>query len=265
MLKSLQVETKLCIRDALYRLARSAMRRKGPGGWDGEGECESGLVSESGDGASDGVESSGNSDPCSSSRVSRMSMNTDETETNPMDRTVAHLLFHEGAQEEQAGGMGFGGAECSMADAQNSGAPLQGGSAGAGRWGTDAADGHGAMSAGAMQGVEMGGAASICVPMGMVTGGSPMARLEGESGMRGSAMVSGGGGGASIGVEGTGMSNSEVSYPMGTHCGNGGGAGEERTQKTIGGCGNGLCKKRLEHALGFREFGQFFSERWDNG
>lgn len=264
-LKSLQVETKLCIRDALYRLARSAMRRKGPGGWDGEGECESGLVSESGDGASDGVESSGNSDPCSSSRVSRMSMNTDETETNPMDRTVAHLLFHEGAQEEQAGGMGFGGAECSMADAQNSGAPLQGGSAGAGRWGTDAADGHGAMSAGAMQGVEMGGAASICVPMGMVTGGSPMARLEGESGMRGSAMVSGGGGGASIGVEGTGMSNSEVSYPMGTHCGNGGGAGEERTQKTIGGCGNGLCKKRLEHALGFREFGQFFSERWDNG
>lgn len=67
----LQVETKLCIRDALYRLARSAMRRKGPGGWDGEGECESGLVSESGDGASDGVESSGNSDPCSSSRVSR--------------------------------------------------------------------------------------------------------------------------------------------------------------------------------------------------
>lgn len=66
-----ELETKLCIRDALYRLARSAMRRKGSGGRGGGEESGNTQVSEDGDAASDGLESSINSDPCSSSRVSR--------------------------------------------------------------------------------------------------------------------------------------------------------------------------------------------------
>lgn len=65
------MEMKLCIWDVLYRLVRSVMWRKGLGGWDGEGECESGLVLESGDGVLDGVESLGNSDLCLLSRVLR--------------------------------------------------------------------------------------------------------------------------------------------------------------------------------------------------
>lgn len=74
----------------------------------------------------------------------------------------------------------------------------------------------------------MGGVVLICVLMGMVIGGSLMVRLEGELGMCGLVMVSGGGGGVSIGVEGIGMLNSEVLYLMGIYCGNGGGVGEER-------------------------------------
>lgn len=91
----LELGTRMCIRDALYRLARSAMKRQAssgrPAGDDGA-KCP--QISQETDATSTGLESSTNSDPSSSSRVSRMDMSVVETHTNPIDRTIAHLLFH---------------------------------------------------------------------------------------------------------------------------------------------------------------------------
>lgn len=63
--------TKLCIRDALYRLARSAMKRQASSGERAIGGEAGSSSSEDADATSTGLEGSINSDPSSSSRVSR--------------------------------------------------------------------------------------------------------------------------------------------------------------------------------------------------
>ncbi|XP_024371112.1 uncharacterized protein [Physcomitrium patens] len=91
----LELGTRICIRDALYRLARSAMRRQASGGRataDDTAKCS--QASQDADATSTGLEASTNSDPSSLSRVSRMDMTMVETQTNPIDRSIAHLLFH---------------------------------------------------------------------------------------------------------------------------------------------------------------------------
>ncbi|KAK8671327.1 hypothetical protein V6N13_037923 [Hibiscus sabdariffa] len=75
IIAKLDIRTRLCIRDSLFRLAQSAMQRHY------------------------------GSDTSSTSKISkyenedknpnRMSETEAETETNPIDRTVAHLLFHQ--------------------------------------------------------------------------------------------------------------------------------------------------------------------------
>ncbi|KAK9073946.1 hypothetical protein SSX86_006540 [Deinandra increscens subsp. villosa] len=74
----LDVRTKLCIRDSLYRLARSAEQRHSYAG-----------VSDST--ANHGVTSGPLMTEGTSKYTGLMDM---ETDTNPIDRTIAHLLFH---------------------------------------------------------------------------------------------------------------------------------------------------------------------------
>ncbi|XP_021860089.1 protein LNK1 isoform X2 [Spinacia oleracea] len=73
VMEKLDVRTKLCIRDSLYRLARSAQRRHKCG--DEDDKDTSGAF------LSDGT------NKC----AGFMDM---ETDTNPIDRSIAHLLFH---------------------------------------------------------------------------------------------------------------------------------------------------------------------------
>ncbi|KAK1359266.1 hypothetical protein POM88_043740 [Heracleum sosnowskyi] len=73
VMEQLDLRTKLCIRDSLYRLARSAEQRHNNGGPGGDRDARTFMV----DGTN---KSSGYIDI--------------EADTNPIDRSVAHLLFH---------------------------------------------------------------------------------------------------------------------------------------------------------------------------
>ncbi|KAF8406002.1 hypothetical protein HHK36_008082 [Tetracentron sinense] len=77
VMEQLDIRTKLCIRDSLYRLARSAEQRRNFG--NSNGNCEN---------ARDitGVLTTEESDKC----TEFMDV---ETDTNPIDRSIAHLLF----------------------------------------------------------------------------------------------------------------------------------------------------------------------------
>lgn len=78
VMEQLDIRTKLCIRDSLYRLARSAEQR----------HRHANLNNGSGD---DG----GTSGPLISEGTSKCTGYIDiETDTNPIDRSIAHLLFH---------------------------------------------------------------------------------------------------------------------------------------------------------------------------
>ncbi|KAL1544377.1 protein LNK1-like isoform X3 [Salvia divinorum] len=76
--KQLDLRTKLCIRDSLYRLAQSAeQRRRNPNLNDSFG----------GEGDAGGASKAEETNRC----TTFMDM---ETDTNPLDRSVAHFLFH---------------------------------------------------------------------------------------------------------------------------------------------------------------------------
>ncbi|XP_024959457.1 protein LNK1-like isoform X3 [Cynara cardunculus var. scolymus] len=78
VMEQLDLSTKLCIRDSLYRLARSAEQRHNYAGIrDRTTNC----------GATDGPLMTEGTDKC----TGFMDI---ETDTNPIDRTIAHLLFH---------------------------------------------------------------------------------------------------------------------------------------------------------------------------
>ncbi|XP_030473910.1 protein LNK1 [Syzygium oleosum] len=78
VMEQLDIKTKLCIRDSLYRLARSAEQRH-------NGVIP--IIDSKNDGAHSGVMTAEETNKCSGF----MDM---ETDTNPIDRSVAHLLFH---------------------------------------------------------------------------------------------------------------------------------------------------------------------------
>ncbi|KAL1557825.1 protein LNK1-like isoform X1 [Salvia divinorum] len=88
VIKQMDLRTKLCIKDSLYRLAQSAeQRRRNPNLNDSFGdERDAGGVSEA-----EGTNS------C----TSYMDI---ETDTNPIDRSVAHLLFHRPADSSTTPG-----------------------------------------------------------------------------------------------------------------------------------------------------------------
>ncbi|TYI33696.1 hypothetical protein ES332_A04G151800v1 [Gossypium tomentosum] len=78
VMEKLDIRTKLCIRDSLYRLARSAEQRH---------NC-----TKTKSGIGDGNDGSGSS---ASEETNRCTGFMDmETDTNPIDRSIAHLLFH---------------------------------------------------------------------------------------------------------------------------------------------------------------------------
>ncbi|GAB2219433.1 hypothetical protein Droror1_Dr00007068 [Drosera rotundifolia] len=79
VMEQLDSRTKLCIRDSLYRLARSAEQRNGSGNSNGSVDDQDvGLLTSDGTNKCTGL----------------MDMVHMETDTNPIDRSIAHLLFH---------------------------------------------------------------------------------------------------------------------------------------------------------------------------
>ncbi|XP_072984687.1 protein LNK1-like isoform X1 [Typha latifolia] len=74
VMNQLDCRTKLCIRDSLYRLARTVKRR----------HCFSNTSTCSGDSRVQSMEATNES----------TEFGNVETETNPIDRSIAHLLFH---------------------------------------------------------------------------------------------------------------------------------------------------------------------------
>lgn len=78
VMEQLDIKTKLCIRDSLYRLARSAEQRHSGG---------IPIIDSKNDGGHSGVLTAEETNKCNGF----MDM---ETDTNPIDRSVAHLLFH---------------------------------------------------------------------------------------------------------------------------------------------------------------------------
>ncbi|CAM6105353.1 unnamed protein product [Calypogeia fissa] len=86
---ALDLGTRLCIRDALYRLARSAMKRRSAG----TDNLNDSQESKEEDSDANAVESSTASGPPSSRQSRGTSMSVVETETNPIDRSIAKLLF----------------------------------------------------------------------------------------------------------------------------------------------------------------------------
>uniref|UniRef100_A0A6M2EHC5 Protein LNK1 n=1 Tax=Populus davidiana TaxID=266767 RepID=A0A6M2EHC5_9ROSI len=77
VMEQLDIRTKLCIRDSLYRLARSAEQRHNHRNGSG--------------GKRDGADRSGALMAEEADKTGLMDM---ETDTNPIDRSIAHLLFH---------------------------------------------------------------------------------------------------------------------------------------------------------------------------
>lgn len=274
--KSLEVETKLCIRDALYRLARSAMRRKGSGGrGGGEESCSITQASEDGDCASDGLETSINSDPCSSSRVSRMNMNMVETQTNPIDRSIAHLLFYK-TQQLQAPPTAPNGnivrPRLSIPDSQTNPSTWHQGDLPQSSWRPSAPIAlpvTGAMH-GVVSGVEISASPALGPPVALVIPSPALTRfqtpliapLNTEGGQQlQNTMI------------GTGMGNGELSSPIGSQSQPRANVEEQRpVQAQIAPpsahqvsleCRNGIRSKRLEHAVGLKELSQVLREGLD--
>ncbi|KAI3873355.1 hypothetical protein MKX03_003224 [Papaver bracteatum] len=78
VMEQLDLRTKLCIRDSLYRLARSAEQRNN---FENSNKCF--------------VDGSDRSDAQATGDTNKSFMFMDiETDTNPIDRSIAHLLFH---------------------------------------------------------------------------------------------------------------------------------------------------------------------------
>lgn len=77
VMHQLDVRTKMCIRDSLYRLARSARQRHA---FDTQ-NCSEGTIDKKGIQGSEASKRSGE-------------FMDAETNTNPIDRSIAHLLFH---------------------------------------------------------------------------------------------------------------------------------------------------------------------------
>lgn len=86
---ALDIGTRLCIRDALYRLARSAMKRRAAG----TDYLNGSQGSKEQDNNENAVESSTASGPPSSGNSRATSSSVVETQTNPIDRSIAKLLF----------------------------------------------------------------------------------------------------------------------------------------------------------------------------
>lgn len=78
VMEKLDIRTKLCIRDSLYRLARSAERKH---------KCFNPTSGDKEDKVTGGALLSDGTNKC----TGFMDM---ETDTNPIDRSIAHLLFH---------------------------------------------------------------------------------------------------------------------------------------------------------------------------
>ena len=202
-------------------------------------------------------------------------MNLVETQTNPIDRSIAHLLFYKTQQPQPTPVLGIPDAQPNPSTwhqasdlQQNSwrpGASLQA-----------------LPVTGAVQGVEIGAAAgSIHPPTALVIPATLMApRFQGPPGIVSPLIVADGGQQMQNGINlGNGnMQNGELSSPMGsTQCqprpiveeqrplqAQAAAAAPAAPPKVSLDCRNGIRNtKRLEHALGLKELSQLLTEGLD--
>ncbi|KAG0628348.1 hypothetical protein M758_1G020000 [Ceratodon purpureus] len=290
----LELGTRMCIRDALYRLARSAMRRQAssgrPTGGDGA-NCS--QVSQDADATSSGLEASINSDPSSSSRVSRMDMNGVETQTNPIDRSIAHLLFHKMQPQPNPGqvapsidGSRVDPPNASLAGQANGHTVWNQGGVPQGNWAAQIPQLNlvEEMQPGNVPSADMSSAPSLPAPKVSIVP-VPVSRLQDGSGLRvinpteqqsgissEAVRESPLGGHLQGNVAGAGSMNGELPSSIGSHLRNGT-DGEKQVRpaqnsisashKESGKMRNGLQRKRLQHAIGLKELSQVLAEDLD--
>lgn len=248
------------------------MRRKGTGGRDGcEESCSITQASEDGDCASDGLETSINSDPCSSSRVSRMNMNMVETQTNPIDRSIAHLLFYKTQQLQAAPTAPPNGCivspQLGMPDSQTNPSTWHQGDLSQNSWRPGAPR--------PLPATMDIGATPVRPPLALAIPATPMTRFQAPPGMLPSLIAEGG-----QQLQSPMIGHSEMSSPMGSQCQPSpmgsqcqprANVEEQRAvqaqapapsaQKVSLECRNGVrSSKRLEHAVGLKELSQVLTE-----
>lgn len=207
-------------------------------------------------------------------------MNMVETQTNPTDRSIAHLLFYKTQQQPalaQPAPSIVPTQVLGIPDAQPNPSTWHQGDLPQNSWLPGAS--LALPVTGAVQGVEISAASSIRPPMALVIPATLMGRFQAAPGMVSSLMADGGQQLQNTILE-TGMQNGELSSPMGSQCQprpNFEEQGPLQAQAAAAAaaapvaphqvsldCRNGIRNmKRLEHALGLKELSQLLTERLD--
>lgn len=211
-----------------------------------------------------------------------MKMNIMETQTNPIDRSIAHLLFYK-TQQMPAVPTPPNGCivtpQLGIPDSQSNPSTWHQGDISQNSWRPGAPiflPATGAMQ-GVVAGVDMGAAPQIRPPVALVLPASPMTRFQAPPGMV-SPLIAEGRLQLQNPIMGTGMQNGELSSPMGSQCPPQANAEEQRplqqqqahnapassAHKVSLECRNGIKNsKRLEHAVGLKELSQVLIEGLD--
>lgn len=213
----------------------------------------------------------------------RMNMNMVETQTNPIDRSIAHLLFYKTQQLQAAPAAPAAPNGCIVSpqlgipDSQTNPSTWHQGDLPQNSWRPGAPLAlpvTGAMQ-GVVAGVDIGAAPQIRPPVALVLPATPMTRFQAPPAMVSSLITDGGQQLQSNTIIGTGMQNGELSSPMGSQCQPRANVEEQRplqakavapssAHKVSLECRNGIRKsKRLEHAVGLKELSQVLIEGLD--
>lgn len=205
-------------------------------------------------------------------------MNMVETQTNPIDRSIAHLLFYK-TQQLQAAPTAPNGCvvrpQLVIPDSQTNPSTWHQGDLPQSSWRPGAPlalPGTGAMQ-GVVAGGEIGAAPLLRPPVALVIPSPLMTRFQASPGIA-APLTNEGGQQLQSTMIGTGMANGELSSPMGSQCQPRPNVEEQRPLQTQVApssahkvsleCRNGIRKnKRLEHAVGLKELSQVLREGLD--
>lgn len=205
-------------------------------------------------------------------------MNMVETQTNPIDRSIAHLLFYK-TQQLQAAPTNSAPNGCIVSpqlgipDSQTNPSTWHQGDLPHNSWQPGAPLAlpvTGAMQ-GVVAGVDIGSAVpQIRPPLALVIPATPMTRFQAPSGMVSPLMTKGGQQLQNNTMIGTDMANGELPSPMGSQCQPRANVEEQRpaapssTHKVSLECRNGIRNSKwLERAVGLKELSQVLIEGLD--
>jgi len=204
-----------------------------------------------------------------------MNMNMVETQTNPIDRSIAHLLFYKTQQLQTAPTAPNGCVvrpQLGIPDSQTNPSTWHQGDLPQNSWRPGAPLAipvTGAMQ-GVVAGVEIGATPLLRSPVALVIPSPSMTRFQASPGIV-APLITEGGQQLQSTIIGTGMANGELSSPMGSQRPN---VEEQRPLQTQVApssahkvsleCRNGIRNsKRLEHAVGLKELSQVLIEGLD--